>query len=206
MTMFIAQAPAVGNQDLNTVYTAGSLGAPSTGANSSTTVLPSAILEGRLGQIVQAQDFDTPTGNAVSGGGGEFIFLAIPTSTAITKGLLYYWNGAYSVTIVPTTLATTTTSGSPVAAATVAATSNATSIQYAWFQIQGRCQLLKIATISINANVPLYSSSTTAGKVQASGVTLRTIIGIRSANTATATTGASILFAYLHRPSLGPGV
>jgi hypothetical protein len=90
--------------------------------------------------------------------------------------------------------------------ALLSATSNGTSVQYAWFQIQGRCQLLKVASISINANVPLYASSTTAGKVQASAVTLRGIIGIRSANTATAVTGASILYAYLHRPCMAPGV
>ena len=205
MTFSCTQA-SIGVQDLLSVYTAGALGSPSTGANSSTTVLPSAILEARLGEIVRGSDPETPTGNAVSGGGGEFIFLAIPTSTATTKGLLYYWKGDYTIVVLPTSLATTTTSGSPLAACIVAASSNATSVQYAWFQIQGRCQLLKVSTISINANVPLYASSTTAGKVQASAVTLRAIIGIRSANTATAVTGASVLYAYLNRPSMTAGV
>lgn len=200
MAFSITQSPPMGLADLGSVYTASGLGAPGIG------MLPSDVLQAQLGQIAQGQDLVAPTGNAVSGGGGEFIFLAIPTSTTTTKGLLYYWKGDYTIVVVPTSLATTTTSGSPVAAALVSASSNATSIQYAWFQIQGRCQLLKASTLSINANVPLYTSSATAGKVRSTASTLRTIIGIRSANTATAVTGASILYAYLHRPCLGPGI
>lgn len=200
MAYAITQSPPMGLADLGTVYTAGGLGGPGI------TVLPSAVLQAQLGQIVQGQDLVAPTGNAVSGGGGEFIFLGIPISTTTTKGLLYYWKGDYTIVVVPTSMSSTVTSGSPLAAALVAASSNATSVQYAWFQIQGRCQLLKTATIAIQPNVPLYTNSATAGRVQASAVTLRTILGIRSANTATAATGASILYAYLNRPVIGPGI
>lgn len=211
MAFFPANAPPMGLPDLATIYVSGQLGAPgvavATGSGTGPTVLPSVTLAGMLGSIIQMQDTATPTGNVVNGGGGAAIFLAIPTSTTTTKGLLYYWKGDYTIVVVPTSLTTTTTSGSPVAVAMASAASNASSVQYGWFQIQGRTQLLKASTITIQPNVPLYASSATAGRVRGTASIFRLIIGARSANTATIATGNSIVFAYLSgAPAMAPGL
>lgn len=196
MTYSIAQHTGMGDQDLNGVYTAGNLGAPGIAQ------LPAVTCEAQLGEILSAWD-----PNSTTGGGAEFIFLAVPVSTAVTAGLVYTWNAGYNILVVPTSLSSTTTSGAPLAVAINTVTSNASSIQYTWFQIQGRATMLRSGTLNrIQPSVPLYLSSVTAGRIRATASTLRTIIGIRSANVATVASTTSTILVYLHRPSIGSGI
>lgn len=182
----------IGAADLAAVYTAGSVGAPGI------TPLPSVVIEQQLGCIYKGLSYD-----ATYGGFASFIFLAVPTSTATTQGLLYRWKGDYTVEVVPTTTGATA-SGLPVALALNSVTSNASSIQYTWFLIQGRGAGLKAATIVMQPNVPLFISKATAGRVKSTASTLTSYIGMRSANTVTAT--GSVVPLYLNFPSCGSGI
>ncbi len=188
----------IGIADLGAIYTAGNLGSP--GINATTGVpLPAVVVAQQLGTIVTAVSNDT-----TYGGSAKFIFLAIPTSTTTTQGLAYKWKGDFTIEVVATSVASAAQSGVPIALALNSVTSNTTSVQYAWFQVQGKGAALKTATIATQPNVPLFVSGATAGRVRSTGSILRTIIGIRSANAATAT--GSILPVYVNFPNIGPGV
>lgn len=184
----------IGVADLAAVYTAGSVGAPGV------TVLPSVVIEQNLGSIVTGQSFD-----ATYGGFCKFIFLAVPTSTTVTQGLTYKWKGSdYSIEVVATAVSAAAQSGLPVAVALNSVSSNTTSVQYTWFFVQGRCATLKTATIAAQPNVPLFVHGSTAGRVRTTGSAFRSYIGMRSANTATAS--GSVLPTYIEFPSIAPGV
>lgn len=183
----------IGVADVAAVYTAGNIGAPGL------TVLPSVVIEQNIGSIVTAQSFDTNFG-----GFAKLIFLAVPTSTTVTQGLSYTYKGDYSIVVVPTAVSSAAVSGLPVCWALNTVASNATSIQYTWFFVQGRCASLKTATISVQPSVPLFISGATAGRVRATASIFRCFIGVRSANTVTAS--GSILPIVLEFPSCGPGV
>jgi hypothetical protein len=182
----------IGVADVSGVYVAGTIGAPGI------TPLPSAVIEQQLGQIVTGLSYDS-----TYGGSASFIFLAVPTSTAVTQGLAYKWKGDYTIEVVPTAVTTSQSSGSPVAIALNSVTSNATSIQYTWFAVQGRIAALKTATINTQPSVPLFVSNATAGRVRTTSSAFRAFIGMRSANTATAT--GSILPVYLNFPNITSG-
>lgn len=187
-------ANVLGVADLSGVYTAGGLGAPGI------TPLPSVVIEQQLGQEVTGVSYD-----ATYGGSATFIFLAVPTSTTVTQGLVYKWNGSdYTIAVVATAVAAAAQSGLPVAVALNTVASNATSIQYTWFLVQGRGAVLKTATINAQPNVPLFVSGATAGRVRTTASIFRVYIGMRSANGATAT--GSIMPVYVNFPSIGPGV
>lgn len=148
-----------------------------------------------LGKIITAYDSSL--------GFGEFIYLEVPKSTAITAGLLYNWTAPYLVALAPTTASGN--SGYPVAVAVNAVTSNASSFQYTWFQVGGQCTVLKTA-VTVSPSVALFLSAT-AGRVKVLASTLKTLIGVRSANAATVTSTTSSIAVYLNgRPSLGPGI
>lgn len=183
-----------GIADIGAVYVAGTVGAPGI------TPLPSVVIEQQLGSIVTGVSYD-----ATYGGMAQFIFLAIPTSTTVTQGLVYKWNGSdYTIAVVATAVAAAAQSGLPVAVALNTVTSNTTTIQYAWFLVQGRGAVLKVATINAQPNVPLFVSGATAGRVRTTASIFRVYIGMRSANGATAT--GSIMPVYVNFPSIGPGV
>lgn len=204
MAYTISTGRGIGIQDLSSVYTAGNLGDPTTaGGQSGTTVLPSAILEGKLGEIVSATDPSAVT--ATTNGGAEFIFLAVPTSTTITAGLMYRWNAAtYRVIVVPTSVASQALSGAPCALAVNAVTSNANSVQFTWFQIQGRGSVLKTA-VTWSPDTAMYISGT-AGRVTNVASAFKNYIGMRSANAATVTSTTSSVLVYLNRPNIAPGI
>lgn len=184
----------IGVADLSAVYTAGSIGAPGTSP------LPSAVIEQQLGSIVTGVSYDT-----TYGGMAKFIFLAVPTSTTVTQGLVYKFKGSdYSVQVVATAVSSAAQSGLPVAVALNSVSSNTTSVQYTWFLLQGRGAALKTATINAQPDVPLFVSGATAGRVRTTASIFRCYIGMRSANAATAT--GSILPVYLNFPNIGPGV
>jgi len=183
----------IGVADLAAVYTAGNIGAPGV------TVLPSTVIEQALGSIVSGQSFDT-----TYGGYAKFIFLAVPTSTTTTQGLLYKWKGDYTIEVVATAVSSQAQSGLPVALCLNTVASNTTSIQYTWFLVQGRGQALKSVSITAQPSVPLFVSGATAGRVRTTASIYRSYIGMRSANTSTAT--GSILPVYLEFPSIAPGI
>lgn len=196
MTYYIT-SPIIGAADLNAVYTAGALGYPWVSATSNP--LPSVQVEQMFGQIASAQGPSTTLE-----GGGEFIFLRIPTSTTVTAGLLYGWGLAasgYDIVVVPTTASTTATSGIPIAVAINAVASNATSAQGTWFQVEGRCTVLKDA-VKMAPGAPVYFSKSAAGRVRVIGSAFYGIIGMRSATASTITTTTSSALMYINRPCL----
>jgi hypothetical protein len=199
---FIAIDQLIGSAGLNAVYTAGNLGYP--WVSSTVNPLPAVAIEQMFGQIIAAQNnssISTQNGSAIAGG-AEFIFLKIPTSTTVTPGLFYTWDGAYNVTVA----STTNTSGRPLALAINTVSSNASSAQGTWFQVQGLGVALKSSFISnVQPNVALYISGT-AGRVRTTASTLKSIIGIRSGNTVTVASTTSTLLVYLNRPNSGPSL
>lgn len=152
--------------------------------------LPSGVLEPQLGQIVTAWD---PTY-----GYGEFIYLKIPASTAITANLLYQWTAGYAVAALPV-LATSKNTGHQVAVAPVTVASN-TSIQYGWFQIQGQNLVLKTA-VTVSPDSVVYASGT-AGRIKVLTSAGGQITGMRTANAATVTSTTSTVLCYLNRPAM----
>jgi hypothetical protein len=162
-------------------------------------------MEQMLGQIVAGYSAKAVT-NVPDCGFAEFIWLAVPTSTTITAGLWYTWDGAtFNVTVVPT--AVTSLGGAPVCVAINAVTSNASSVQYTWFQVTGRVTTLRAPTAgNFNVKRPILISGTTAGRIQSTASVFRTIIGARTANTATVTSGTSAITVYLNRPNIAPGI
>jgi hypothetical protein len=191
----------LGSIDLTSVVTAGNLGAPF-----ATTTLPSVTIEQQLGQIVGAWASNSLTSSFQSGW-AEFIFLAVPVSTTVTAGLFYTWDAStFSIALAPTTVANAAASGFPLCVAYNAVTSNATSIQYTWFQVTGRASVFRSPSKIVSSlALPVFVSGTTGGKLQATASTLRTIIGARFANTATVVSATSAITVYLNRPNIGPG-
>lgn len=192
---YIATRSLGGVIDLATVVTAGNVGA---GWQGTSNALPSVTTEAQLGEIVPAYDTSANAAATGAGGYGEFIWLAVPTSTAIVAGKLYYWTPSdYKVVIAPGTVSTTV-SGSNIVVAVNTVASNATSVQYTWFQITGRCTVLKTA-VTVLPNVPLYMSATD-GRVKVLLSTFRAILGARSANATTVTSTTSTVAIYINRP------
>lgn len=174
---YVITTPQLGDVDLGAIYT--TLGIP--GISN----LPSVPTMSQLGQIVSA--YDPVLGYA------EFILLQIPVSTAVPLGTLATWNTLstgkfyYSYVINPTTAST----GAPVAVAINAVTSNATSIQYTWFQIRGNTSILKTNVKGLPNNAVVLSG--TAGRVLFTQSTGKTILGARTINTTTITTTTSLV-------------
>ncbi len=147
-----------------------------------------------LGTVVKAKDLAT-----TAYGTGYFKYLAIPTTTAISLGILVSWTASdYKVVAVPAG-GTSKATGVPVAGTVQAISSNA-AVQYAWFQIEGRIPLLKTA-VTTTANVPIYISGT-AGRVKVLKSTTQIILGAMTCEAITST--ISTVLCYLNRSSL-PG-
>lgn len=201
ITLYTLPAPStwkpttniIGVADVSGVYVAGTIGSPGI------TPLPSTVIEQQLGSIVTAQSNDSTYGGMAS-----FVFLAVPVSTTVTQGLNYTWKGDFTIVVQGTTVAAGVQSGLPVAIALNTVASNATSVQYTWFAVQGKVAGLKGAALRMQPSVPLFVSNATAGRVQSTASTLRSLMGFRSANTATAT--GSIIPIYLNFPNIGPGL
>jgi hypothetical protein len=92
-------------------------------------------------------------------GGGEAIYLAIPTSTAFKVGEVVVWDVGNNAVDVPNTA----NLGMPVALALNANASNASSIQYGWFLISGQGVALSGASVAAAAQIGI----TAAGKLGA---------------------------------------
>jgi hypothetical protein len=184
--------PLIGDLSLCTV----SLDAPGVGPGSgintiTTSIAPRPIFQPVLGQIVAGWE---PTL-----GYGEFIYLAVPVSTAVPLGTLVTW---FTSTLANYTVAacpTTAKSAAPVAVCvsntsgtTGGITSNANSIQYAWFQLVGIVQTLKTAVIhTLNSKVFV---SGTAGRVMVTSASGTNIIGARFASSNSATISMALVW------------
>lgn len=152
--------------------------------------LPSTVLENQLGEIRTAWDSTL--------GFGEFIYLKIPASTALTAGLLYQWTAGYSIAVLPV-LATSKNTGHQVALAPATIASN-TSITYGWFQIQGQNNVLKTA-VTVSPDSVVYASAT-AGRIKVLTSAGGQITNLRTANAATVTSTTSTVLCYFNRPSI----
>lgn len=175
----------IGTPDLTSVIVSGAIGTPGTG------VLPSSVLEAQLGEI--RDGFDTTNGY------GKFIFLKVPTSTTVTTGLLYQWDKNYTIVVVPVG-GTSKNTGVAVVAAVNTVSSNTTSVQYTWFQIQGQAVVLKTA-VTVSPQSAVYISAT-AGRVKVLSSAGQQILGARTANSTTVTSTTSTVLVYLNQSSL----
>jgi hypothetical protein len=178
----------IGVPDVSVVSASGALGSPWVGT---TNDLPSVTVEVKLGTIMVAQD------NTL--GEAKFILLAVPTSTAVTVGLLYQWDKNYTVVVVPAG-ATSKNTGVAVAVAYTAVTSNSTSVQYAWFLMQGQVAALKTA-VSVSPQSAIYMSAT-AGRFYVTSSAGKQILGARTQNTATISGGQSSVNVYFNFSAL----
>lgn len=133
-------------------------------------------------------------------GGGEFVYLSVPTATAIAAGLIVKWDGNYSVS---TLAAADGGLGCPVAV-TLSAIASQTPVQYAWFQVGGKATVLKTAVV-VNAGVAIYVSAT-AGRVYVTASGAKQIVGARSANTASVLAATSTVAVMLSRPHISGAV
>lgn len=189
-------SPFIGDLDIGRVSTDAPGVGTGTGINAITTsIAPRPIFQPVLGQIVQAYE---PTL-----GYGEFIYLAVPVSTAVPLGTVVTWfTGSlanYTVAVIPTTAK----GGEPAAVCvsnTVGATggiTSSTSIQYAWFQIVGLAQALKTAVIhTLNGRVFV---SGTAGRVMVTSAVGTQLIGARFASSNSATISCALI--WMDRPN-----
>jgi hypothetical protein len=155
-----------------------------------TTNLPSTVLESQLGEIRTAWDSTL--------GYGEFIYLKIPATTALSAGHLVQWTAGYSVALLPV-LATSKNTGHQVAVTPVAMASN-TAVQYGWFQIQGQANVLETA-VTVSPDSVVYASAT-AGRIKVLTSAGGQITGLRTANAATVTSTTSTVLCYLNRPAM----
>ncbi len=179
---FTLSSPTIGVPDVTAVTKAGAIGDPTV-----ITQLPSVITEAKLGQVVEA--WDSTLGNT------QFILLAVPVSTTITAGLLYQFDKNYTVVLVPVA-GTSKNTGVAVAIALNAVTSNATSIQYTWFAIRGQVNTLKTA-VACSPQSAVYISAT-AGRVKFVSSAGQQILGARTQNTATVSSGQSTVPIYFN--------
>lgn len=197
----------LGELDLGAVSTDPPGVGPGSGVNAiQTSVAPRPIFQPALGQVVQALE------NTL--GAGEFIYLAVPVSTAVPLGTVvsYTLSGVnqYNIVAVPAK-GTSQKTGVPLAVCVSSTvqnsgagiTSNATQIQYAWFQCGGVVQALKPAATQVAPGTVGVYVSATAGRIYFTPSAGGQILGARQANTATVTTTASCVLIYLNgRPVL----
>lgn len=156
--------------------------------------LPNVTLEPQLGEIRSGWDATL--------GWGEFIYLKVPVSTAITSGLVYQWSGNYSVAVLPV-LATSKNTGHKVAVAVATLASDSANVNYGWFQIGGMGTVLKTAVQSL-PDAKVYASAT-AGRVKMLTSAGGEIVGMRTAftsGTGTVTSTTSTITVYMDRPAI----
>jgi hypothetical protein len=97
-------------------------------------------------------------------GGQELVYLAIPVSTALVVGTPCIWLGDNSVNAVPNTA----NLGMPLAFCLNSVASNASSIQYGWFLVEGRFVAASNASVAAAAQIGIAAAgrlgANTAGK------------------------------------------
>ncbi|WP_175740032.1 hypothetical protein [Burkholderia ambifaria] len=133
MTTAATQFPLIGSQPVGNFFT------------------PDNIQRHPLGAQVT---FDDPYW-----GGGDAMYLAIPTSTALKVGEVVVWDGTNKIVDVPNTA----NLGMPVALAMNANASDANNVQYGWFLISGQGVALSTASVAAAAQIGIAA----AGKLGA---------------------------------------
>jgi hypothetical protein len=127
-------------------------------------------------------------------GGGKFIYL--PTIASVTVGSLVRYiqsaSGVYTTSMVPNTAGLS----QPVAVAMVAGAAN----NYAWFQIEGTAPVKK-AAVKINSNVALFISATT-GRVTGVVASGKSVVGMRSSNSASVLSATSVVYCTFIEPHM----
>lgn len=118
-------------------------------------------------------------------GGGKFIYLK--GATGITAGIVVNWSNVYVAAAIPSTAKL----GTPYAVAV--STVNATS--YGWFQIGGKCSVLKTA-VKISPASLVYISGT-AGRFFATVTSGKLLHGAITANSATIASATSTVVVML---------
>lgn len=184
---YAASDVRMGVPDITSVVLQGAEGDPS-----GITQLPSVTMSAKLGTIIKAED-------VANNWDGQFIYLAVPINTTVTAGLLYQFDKTYAVTVVPV-LATSKNTAAQVVLAYTGVTSNASTIQYAWFLYQGTAPVLKTA-VTVAPQLPVYMSAT-AGRIKILSSAGGSILGARTQNTATVTSTTSTVLLYLGPSSL----
>lgn len=131
-------------------------------------------------------------------GEGTFMYAQFPASTAFAAGILLQWDKNYLVVTVPVGSSSKLTG---VAVGTIVApvSSNA-AIQYGWVQVVGQVPVLKTA-VTVSPQSPIYISNT-AGRLKVLVSAGMTILGARTANTATITSTTSTVLVYLNESSM----
>lgn len=123
-------------------------------------------------------------------GEGEFIYLR--TTASCTVGSLVTWYTRTLGSVVTSLTPNTVSNGVPIAVSMVAGVATT----YAWFQISGTAPVKKMASIC-GINVRVYQGATT-GRVRALTSVGKTFLGMRSAQSTSAT--ASSVLCTFNRP------
>lgn len=152
MTTAATQYPLIGSQPVGNFFT------------------PDNVQRHQLGALIT---FDDPYW-----GGGEAIYLAIPTTVAFKVGEVVYWDTGYNAIDVPNTA----NLGFPIGVALNANAANASQLQYGWFQISGQALVLSSASVAAAAAIGI----TAAGKLGANAAG-KQILNVRVSAPATTT-------------------
>ena len=132
-------------------------------------------------------------------GEGKAVYLAIPTSTAIAAGTIVYANASMQATAAPA-VSTSKKTGRNVYVALAAVSSNASSVQYAWYLKKGITAVLKTA-VTVAADQAVYIS-TTAGRFYLTASAGAQIVGARTANAASVTSTTSTVLVQIDNPRI----
>jgi hypothetical protein len=128
-------------------------------------------------------------------GGGEFIYL-VGVAGTVVGSLVTYDPVNKNTTLSSTTATGVGASGNqPLAVAMSANVSG----YYGWYQIAGAA-VIKKGAVLVLANVPLYLSGVTAGRVTSLLNSGREILNCRTVNAASVASAVSTITAVLQRP------
>ena len=132
-------------------------------------------------------------------GEGLAVYLKIPTSTAIAAGIIVYADASLQAVALPA-VSTSKKTGRAVYVALAAVTSNASSVQYAWFLKKGITAVLKTA-IQVTLDSAIYISAT-AGRFYLTASAGSQVVGARTVNATTITTTTSTVLVQIDDPKM----
>ncbi len=145
-----------------------------------------------LGTVRRFQD-GTSTSSGTQGG-IEAIYLQGASNTV--QGSLVTYNPREGSTTLTSTSAKNT--GQPVA---VAAAAINTTASWGWYQIGGVALVAK-GVVDFGLAAPIYTSTATAGYVQAVSASGNQVLGAITANSASVSSTTSLIYVTLDRPHL----
>ena len=133
-------------------------------------------------------------------GEGRAVYLAVPTSTAISAGTLVYATPSTNRVAAVPAVGTSKKTGRAVYVCINAVSSDTTNVQYTWFLKKGITPVLKTA-VQVVPDSAVYIS-TTAGRFYLTASAGAQIVGARTANAATVTTTTSTVLVNIDNPAL----